>query len=74
MKEIMIRLNTIKDVKKFVGVAESCPFPIDLSSGRYTVDGKSLMGIFSLDLTEPIKLIAHGDDKKLLAELEEFKA
>ncbi|PKM63410.1 MAG: serine kinase [Firmicutes bacterium HGW-Firmicutes-21] len=64
----------LMDVQKFVAIAERSSFPIDLTSGRYTVDAKSLMGIFSLDLMQPIKLIAHGDDTELFAQLEKFKA
>lgn len=74
MKELMIKLETIKDVQKFVGIVERFPFSLDLTSGRYTVDAKSLMGIFSLDLMQPIKLVAHEDDPSLFAQLEQFKA
>lgn len=74
MKEMMIKLETIKDVQTFVGIVERCPFSIDLSSGRYTVDAKSLMGIFSLDLMQPIKLIATEDDPEVFKQLEQFKA
>ncbi|HAN21512.1 MAG: serine kinase [Clostridiales bacterium GWF2_36_10] len=73
MKEMMIKLETIKDVQKFVGIVERCTFSVDLTSGRYTVDAKSLMGIFSLDLMQPIKLIAHENDANLFAQLEQFK-
>lgn len=74
MKEMMIKLATIQDIKDFNGIVEKYPFNIDLISGRYVVDAKSLMGIFSLDLLEPIKLVAHGDDPELFKQLEKFKA
>ncbi|HBR32282.1 MAG TPA: serine kinase [Clostridiales bacterium] len=74
MKEMMIKLETIKDVQTFVSVVEKCPFSVDLSSGRYTVDAKSIMGIFSLDLMKPIKLIAYHDDSEVLKQFEPFKA
>lgn len=48
MQTIMIKLMTINDVKAFVTEANYCDFDIDLISGRYTVDAKSLMGIFSI--------------------------
>ncbi|MBO4243402.1 MAG: HPr family phosphocarrier protein [Clostridiales bacterium] len=48
MIKIKIRLMTINDVKDFVTAANYCPADIDLISGRYTVDAKSLMGIFSI--------------------------
>ena len=71
---MMIKLQKIDDVQKFNRIVEGYPFSIDLVSGRYIVDAKSLMGIFSLDLTQPIKLVAHEDNANLFAQLEKFKA
>ena len=51
---------------------EKYPFSVDLSEGRYLVDAKSLMGIFSLDLLQPIKLIAEKDDPNLFEELKDI--
>lgn len=48
MKTFKVKLMTINDVKEFVTEANYCSFDIDLISGRYTVDAKSLMGIFSI--------------------------
>ena len=73
MKEMIIKLGTIQDIKDFNRIVEKYPFNIDLISGRYTVDAKSLMGIFSLDLLGPITLVAHGEDAALFTELEKFK-
>lgn len=57
MKEVMkIRLLTTNDVKEFVKTAISCPCQVDLYHGRYIVDAKSIMGIFSLDLSENISV------------------
>lgn len=72
MKETYIRLNTINDVRKLVSVVEKYPFSVDLSEGRYIVDAKSLMGIFSLDLLQPIKLIAEKDDPQLFEDLKDL--
>ena len=72
MKEVYIKLQTINDVRKLVSVVEKYPFSVDLSEGRYLVDAKSLMGIFSLDLLQPIKLIAEKDDPQLLEELKDI--
>ncbi|MBR0277796.1 MAG: HPr family phosphocarrier protein [Clostridia bacterium] len=73
MKTFNIMLDSINNVKKFVSIVEKYDYDIDLSSGRYVVDGKSIMGIFSLDLSKPIKVDAHGDDaEKLEKELSEF--
>lgn len=59
MKSYMILLTSIDDVKRFVNAAASLVCEADLSSGRYIVDAKSIMGIFSLDLSRPIKLEIH---------------
>ena len=73
MKTVFIRLSTIADVRDFVNIVTSYNGDIDLSSGRYVVDGKSIMGIFSLDLLSPIKLTAHSDDTdKLFASLKPY--
>ena len=62
MKTVKIRLSTIADVRDFVNVVNQSDAEIDLASGRYVVDGKSIMGIFSLDLMSPITLTARTDD------------
>ena len=73
MKEFTVVLSSINDVKTFVNVVTKYDFEIDLTSGRYVVDAKSIMGIFSLDLTKPIKVEAHSDDcSELLSELAAF--
>lgn len=59
MKTKMIMLRSIDDVKRFVNAAAMLNCEADLSSGRYVVDAKSIMGIFSLDLSKPIKLELH---------------
>lgn len=50
MAQVSIRLNTIGEVKEFNHIAESIPGDVDLHSGKYCVDAKSIMGIFSLNL------------------------
>ena len=73
MKKAKILLDSISDVKKFVGIVSMHDFDVDLASGRYAVDGKSIMGIFSLDLSNPIQLVAHTDDAdKFFEEIKEF--
>ncbi len=62
MKKTTIMLATINDVKNFVSEVSLCDYDVDLLSGRYAVDAKSIMGIFSLDLSKPITLEAHTDD------------
>lgn len=62
MKEIDIRLSLAENVKSFVNVVSSFDYEMDLQSGRHVVDAKSILGIFSLDLSKPVKLIVHDDD------------
>lgn len=61
MKKVNIMLGTINDVKGFVNTVAKYDFDIDLVSGRYAIDAKSIMGIFSLDLSKKIELQAHTD-------------
>ena len=68
MYETTIQLNAINDVKDFVNKVMLFNYDIDLVSGRYPIDAKSIMGIFSLDLSKPIKLQAHTDDADKLVE------
>jgi len=68
-----IRLSRIDDVKRFVEAAMMRDYDIDLVSGKYVVNGKSIMGIFSLDLASPIHMEAHcDDDPVLLAAIQDF--
>lgn len=62
MTKATVSLQAINDVKEFVNIVMRYDFDIDLVSGRYAVDAKSIMGIFSLDLSKPIELNAHTDD------------
>ena len=62
MTKTTVSLQQINDVKEFVNTVMKYEFDIDLVSGRYAVDAKSIMGIFSLDLSKPIELNAHTDD------------
>lgn len=62
MKTVMISLNSIDKVKSFVNDISKFNFDFDLVSGRYVIDAKSIMGIFSLDLSKPIDLNIHADE------------
>jgi len=62
MKSVTIFLNSIDKVKSFVNLLASFDTDFDLISGRYVIDAKSIMGIFSLDLSKPIELCIHGND------------
>ena len=61
MASVTIRLNSIGEVKEFNRIAATVPGDVDLHSGRYCVDAKSIMGIFSLDLSKPIDLNIHAE-------------
>ena len=61
MKTVKININTINDVKNFVSIVSRCDYDVDIVSGRYAIDAKSIMGIFSLDLSKPITLSVHSD-------------
>ena len=73
MKTFDLSLSSINDVKDFVNIVSKYDFDVDLTSGRYVVDAKSIMGIFSLDLSKPIKVEVHSDDcDKFMEELDKF--
>lgn len=75
MKTMEIILNSIDAVKNFVNIVTVYDFDVDLVSGRYVVDAKSIMGIFSLDLSKPIKVEIHSDDcEDFIKQLEQFAA
>ena len=61
MKTVQISLNSIDTVKSFVNSITQFDFDFDLISGRYVIDAKSIMGIFSLDLSKPIELAIHSE-------------
>jgi phosphotransferase system HPr-like phosphotransfer protein len=75
MKTVKISLNSIDKVKTFVNEINRFEAEFDLVSGRYVIDAKSIMGIFSLDISKPIDLNIHTDGDQLdtiLASLESY--
>ena len=58
-----ISLDSIAEVNAFANMIAHFKSEIDMPSGRYVVNAKSIMGIFSLDLTQPLTLTVHGDDE-----------
>lgn len=75
MKVIPIQLTQVSQVRDFVNLTVKYSFDIDLVSGRYTVDAKSLLGIYSLDLSTPLKVVIYSDDTaQLEADLAPFTA
>ncbi|HJD13662.1 MAG TPA: HPr family phosphocarrier protein [Candidatus Ruminococcus avistercoris] len=73
MKKVQISLNSIDKVKSFVNELSKFDFDFDLVSGRYVIDAKSIMGIFSLDLAKPIDLNIHAEGEALEEVLESLK-
>lgn len=63
MKTVSISLNSIDKVKSFVNDITKFDVDFDLVSGRYVIDAKSIMGIFSLDLAKPIELNIHAEEE-----------
>lgn len=66
MVEFKVKITTIDDVKKFVNTVTKYDFDVDLISGRYAIDAKSIMGIFSIDLSKELVLKAHTDNADLV--------
>lgn len=62
MKTVKVNINTINDVKNFVSIVSRCDYDVDIVSGRYAIDAKSIMGIFSLDLSKELTLNIHSDN------------
>ncbi|WP_343209249.1 HPr family phosphocarrier protein [Anaerolentibacter hominis] len=73
MKTVKISLNSIDRVKAFVNEVTKFDTDFDLVSGRYVIDGKSIMGIFSLNLSKPIDLNIHCDESNCQAILNALK-
>lgn len=69
MSEFFVSLSSIEDVRQFVNAATCCPCEVDVLSGRYVIDAKSIMGLFSLDLSHPVKVEVHGSDADSLLPL-----
>ena len=75
MKSVNIKLSLAENVKSFVNIVNRYPYDVDLRAGRHVVDAKSILGIFSLDLSKPISLDIYADEcDALLAELKPFLA
>lgn len=74
MYSTSIMLSSIEAVKKFVTLTNSFDFPINLTTDKYKIDAKSIMGVFSLDLSKPVDIEVesdHADD--FITQLQQFK-
>ena len=75
MRAVNIKLSLTENVKAFVSIVSRHPYDIDLRAGRHVVDAKSILGIFSLDLSKPVTMEVYSDDcDELLEELKPFLA
>ena len=75
MKSVKISLEMAQKVKEFVSITQDCPYEILLKSGKYVVDPKSILGIFSLDLSQPLTVEIYADEcAELLEKLKKFAA
>ncbi|MGN1340545.1 MAG: HPr family phosphocarrier protein [Oscillospiraceae bacterium] len=63
MTKVIIKLTSVKEVRDFVSAVSSCGCDIDIAADRYIIDAKSIMGIFSLDLSKPLELRIISDDE-----------
>ena len=73
MKTVTISLEMMQRVKEFVAITQACDYEIVLKSGKYAVDGKSILGIYSLDLTQPLTVEIYSDNcADLLEKLKKF--
>lgn len=76
-KEFLVKINTIERVKEFVDICNRYNEDIDLSSGRYIIDAKSIMGIFSFDILKPLTIHIHSDKEEVVnrfnEEMRKFK-
>ena len=75
MKSISIKLSLAENVKSFVNIVNRYAYDVDLRAGRHVVDAKSILGIFSLDLSKPITMEVYSDScDDLLADVKPFLA
>ena len=73
MKAVNIKLSLAENVKTFVNIVNKYHYDVDLRAGRHVVDAKSILGIFSLDLSKPIAMEVYDDAcDDLLEEIKPF--
>lgn len=73
MEAVTISLTQVNQVQQFVNVVSKVPYDVDMVSGRYTINAKSLLGIYSLDLNRPLQVVMYSDNcEDLKKELAEF--
>ena len=69
MTKVIIKLPSVKEVRDFVSAVSSCGCDIYIAADRYIIDAKSIMGIFSLDLSKPLELRIISDDENEISDV-----
>lgn len=72
MMTVKVRIDSVDKVKQFASIVTKEDIDCELVEGVLIIDAKSIMGIFSLDLSKPIQLNIHSDDKEILNKLKDF--
>lgn len=72
--KLTLKLNGFDDVKRFIDITSRYGENLTLVNGRYVVDAKSILGVFSMDLSQPVDLVCEGEDCSLKEELAPFIA
>ncbi|WP_373214056.1 HPr family phosphocarrier protein [Ruminococcus sp. 5_1_39BFAA] len=72
MSQKQIKLNAAEDVQEFVNAASKCDFDIDVFYNRILIDAKSILGVFSMDLTKVLTVKCHGESKEFNRTLQKF--
>lgn len=75
-RDLKVSLQKAGDVKDFIAITQSFTFPMELSSGKYRVDAKSILGVFSLDLSKSVTLTCESsekDFKKLYSKIKKYE-
>ena len=73
MVKCEVSLNTVDKIADFIKVVSKIEYDFDLVKGRYTVDAKSVVGVFTLDLSKEAKIIIHTDDESILDKFSEWR-
>ena len=72
MKEVYVNIDSVEKVNKFVGILNQHQGNFDIVEGSYVIDAKSLMGIMTMDLSKPKKLVFFGDETAAIQDISEF--
>ena len=72
MSQSKIKLNATEEVQEFVNAATRCDFDVDVYYNRFLIDAKSILGVFSLDLTKVLTVDCHGESKEFNRTLKKF--